>query len=166
MISERLRQKFEGEVRPKDSKALDEELAQAKAKGFHIPNIDYSKTVITMEQARSALTHLGVNSDPFFCEVMSTYRGFPLGSGVELYSLAEILSSSNDMYWESDYPGFHSCYLQLSSIEGEGSYFYEKSTGAIFDASWSEMDNLVGGRLAPRWRNYEAFLNWYYSENA
>jgi hypothetical protein len=54
--------------------------------------------------------------------------------------------------------------LQISSIEGEGSYFYDKKTDAVYDVDWGDMDDFMAGRLKPIFTSFYDFLEWYYSE--
>lgn len=145
--------------------ALQAELARAKSKGYRVPELDYSKAIITSEQARSALTQLEIQ-DSLFNEVMATYRCFPKGFGAELNTLDQIVECAHNRYWEDDYQNFYTRFLELSSIEGEGSYFLGKNTGAVFDVGWSDMDQLFQGELKPKWSHYEKFLGWYYRINA
>jgi hypothetical protein len=53
--------------------------------------------------------------------------------------------------------------LQISSIEGEGSYFYDKKTDAVYDVDWGDMDDFMAGRLKPIFTSFYDFLEWYYS---
>ena len=155
-----------GEERPKDISALEKELSEAELKGYKIPTMNFEKSIITQEQAREALVKLNVDENSLFGQVMITYRNFPLGQGEELYPLREIFDIADNSNWEDEFPGFSNNFLQLSSIEGEGSYFYEKSSEAVYNCGWGEMKLLVEKRIKPSWKNYQNFLFWYYEINA
>ena len=62
------------------------------------------------------------------------------------------------------YPQIGKRYLQLSSIEGEYSYFYDKETDALYGVDWGEMDDFMAGKLKPLFTSFYDFLEWYYSE--
>jgi len=162
MIPESLTRKLAGNERPEDDSALERELAIARSNGHRVPEIDLSSTVITAAQARLTLSRLKVSEDELFWQVMLTYRRFPLGIGGELLDLDEILQRSMQSTWSADYPDFPERFLELSSGEGEGSYLYERSTGFVFDIGWNAMDDLIAGKLTPKWTDYAAFLESYY----
>lgn len=76
----------------------------------------------------------------------------------DIYSLNELYESNvTNNYWTDVYPQILDQFIMLSSIEGEGSYFYSKTTGEIFDVSWSEMDSLINNKLSPRWASFKEF---------
>jgi len=108
----------------------------------------------------------GLNPGALFYAVMAAYRRFPPGRGAELYDLDAIEKAADSGAWEEDFPGFARRFLQLSSSEGEGSYFYAVAGGAVFDAGWNDMEELAAGRLPARWASYAAFLHWYYADHA
>jgi hypothetical protein len=165
-IPDRVKQALVGRERPEDRAALEAELAAARARGFKIPAIDTAQMVITAEQARVAIKRAGLDESSLFGKIMVTYRGFPPGNGSELYALDEVLACADGGFWDDEYPGFSQRFLQLSSIEGQGSYFYEIATGAVYDAGWEQMAALTSGTLRAAWVSYEAFLVWYYAPNA
>lgn len=162
MIPESLIRKLAGNERPEASAGLEQELAAARAKGYKVPNLDISLAVITVQQARSALSRLQIDEKEVFSEIMLRYRAFPLGSGGELLDLEQILERSSCSNWSVDYPDFSARFLELSTGEGEGSFLYERSTGFVFNVDWNAMRELLAGELAPTWTSYSAFLGWYY----
>lgn len=162
MIPELLIRKLAGNERPEDSVGLEQELAIARAKGYKVPNLDLSLAVITVEQARSALSRLQIDEAEVFSEIMLKYRAFPPGSGGELLDLEQILERSSSSNWSVDYPDFSARFLELSSGEGEGGFLYERATGFVFNVDWNAMQALLTSALAPTWTSYSAFLEWYY----
>ncbi len=87
------------------------------------------------------------------------------GKGDELYGLDEIIENYKKPFylWEQ-YPEIGKRYLQISSIEGEGSYFYDKETDYLYGVDWGEMDDFMVGKLKPLFTSFYDFLEWYYSE--
>ena len=165
MLSKKVAQLLEENLRPETQKDFERELEIAKSKGYKVLERDYSKTVITQEQAESALEKLGIGSDSVFYQVMKRVRFFPLGAGEELNTLDQIIRYAKNSFWGDDYPGFSDKYLELSSIEGEGSYFYERATDCVYDVGWSDMDSLIEGKLAPTWNKFSDFIEWYYGDS-
>jgi len=99
----------------------------------------------------------------------------PLGQGEELFTLDEILENYQTQNWlnlfperialKEKYPNVIERYLQITSIEGGGSYFYDKKTDYIYDISWGEEENMIIGKFKPWFTSFYDFLEWYYSEN-
>ncbi len=162
MLPDSVSEKLHRELRPANIAEFEKEMLQAKQKGYRVPEIDFGARVHVQEQAEAALQKLGVSSKSLFFYVHSQYRFFPRGAGEELLELTAIVDIANSGYWEEEFPAFSKRFLQLSSIEGEGSYFIEISTGHVFDVLWGEMEELVSGHLKPKWQSYECFLVWYY----
>lgn len=155
---------LEDDLRPVTRQDFESELEQAKIHGYNVPDIDYERMIVSQEQAVAHLRRLGVLEGSLFFEIMSRYRAIPLGQGEELNTLEQIVENVNDYcVWDDDYPKFSEKYLELSSIEGEGSYFYDKATDAVYDVNWGDMPEFVGGRIPPTWISFKEFLEWYYS---
>ncbi len=163
MLSKNILAKLDSEKRPETQQDLERELNVAKSKGYKIPLIDFSTMVITQEQANVALAKLKIDSSSDFYLAMKWFRGFPLGKGGELHTLDQILESVKRAYWDDEYPGFSNKFLELSSIEGESSYFYERESGNVYDVNWKDMGSLLAGKIKPQWRDFGTFLDWYYS---
>ncbi len=51
----------------------------------------------------------------------------------------------------------------LTSCEGEGAYLYDIVSGAVYDFDLGERSEFVSGKLAPPWKSYFEFLDWYLS---
>jgi hypothetical protein len=163
VLSEKLYKIFSDNIRPDSWRSFEEELNVARNKGYKIPDLDYSKMIITKEQAITALDKLEISSESLFYKVMVEVRDFPMGQGDELHALQHIFDCSNDSFWESEYPGISKKFLELSSAEGEGSYFYDKTTDEVINVDWNDMEELNLGNAKPTWKTYGEFLDWYYS---
>jgi hypothetical protein len=159
-ISEKVPAILLSNERPATLADLERELEGAKARGYNAGVAD-RKSVITKEQARAALCKLGISEESSFFQVMANARLFPLGRFDELNTLDQICGLATDSYWNDEYPGFSSRFLELSS-PGEGGYLFEKATGHVFDLDQGPMDALMAGVLTPKWRTYSEFLDWYY----
>ncbi|OGS70776.1 MAG: hypothetical protein A3F91_09695 [Flavobacteria bacterium RIFCSPLOWO2_12_FULL_35_11] len=106
------------------------------------------------------LEKLNIKKESKFYEYFSKYSGFDNEQEGydEVYSLDEILADNDsDCYWCDEFPDIQKKYLKISSIEGEGSYFYSISDDAVYDVSWNEMDDLMSGNLKPRWESFSSF---------
>ncbi|WP_263834051.1 hypothetical protein [Sulfurospirillum oryzae] len=79
-------------------------------------------------------------------------------------NLKEIVEEYRHPFWGDKYPGIEQKYLRISSIEGEGSYFYDKETDAVYEVEWKDMDDFMAGKLQPLFTSFYDFLEWYYSE--
>lgn len=150
--------------RPQTKSDFEAELEIAKSKGYKLPEIDYSKVVTNQDQASSILGELGIEENSLFFQIYKQVRNFPLGRGEELNTLDQIVNSSKNSFWDDDFPGFSKKYLELSSIEGEGSYFYELSTGKVYDVDWGDIDDFVSGNIQAKWNTFSDFLEWYYAD--
>ncbi len=97
-------------------------------------------------------------------DIPSSYRG------EELYSLEQILEDYENEYWinrcelKGKYPEASKRYLQITSIEGGGSYFYDKERDYVYDVDWGEEEAMLTGKLEPWFTSFYDFLEWYYSE--
>jgi hypothetical protein len=139
------------------SKSKDEERAILLKQGC-------SETYIrkTLRDSNEKLADLGVPKVSDFYEFYSRTRFMPVGEGEELNTLDGIIEHKESGFHEEDCPGIYDRFLQLSSIEGEGSYFYEIETGIVYDADWGEEKAMMLGTLEKKWPSFYAFLEWYY----
>ncbi len=110
--------------------------------------------------------NLGIkNTNSAFVEFYSFVIS-PIGKGGQLFDLEEILESyQNPHPLYAKYPQIGKRYLQISSAEGEHSYFYDKETDAVYSVDWSQLDDLNAGKLKPMFNSFYDFLEWYYSED-
>ncbi len=150
MIPDSIAVKLKGNEFPSNFEQLEKEIHSAKSKGYNVPEMKYEDGIYTKGQAEKELGKFGVCKTKLFHELFSTYRFFPIGNGEEIHNVSEMAN---------DPEGF----LQLSSPEGEGSYFYQISTDAIFDVSWGEEKLLSAGKLEPTWLSFKEFMGWYYN---
>ncbi len=135
--------------------------------GFYFDDeFDFEKNeiILTQESREWFKENLGLKYlDSAFVDYFSFAIGGN-GKGDELYGLEEILEDYKQPYWGDKYPGIQKRYLQLSSIEGEYSYFYDKETDALYGVDWGEMEDFINGKLKPLFTSFYDFLEWYYSE--
>ena len=113
-----------------------------------------------MLTSKEKLNQLNINPNSKLYKYYITYGGFDNNSDEfdEVFDIDELYENNiENNYWEDQYPNIREKYLQLSNIEGEGSYFYSLQNNAIYDVSWSEMDKLINGELSPRWKTFSEF---------
>jgi hypothetical protein len=136
--------------------------------GFYFDNefdFEKNKVVLTKKTKEWFRENLGIqNLDSTFIDFYSFAIGGN-GKGDELFDLERIIEESQNSFWKDKYPNLTDRYLQLSSIEGEGSYFYDKKTDVVYDVDWNQMDDFVSGKLKPKWKSFYDFLEWYYNED-
>ena len=146
----------------KDSKVMEE---YNKFKNLY--GNDYVKSIIwTQEQAKEKLNELGVKPNSTFFELYLNSFYDPDNIKLDqLYGLSEIYEDYKNPFWADKYPNITDRYLQISSIEGEHSYFYDKETDAVYSVDWGEMDDFMAGKLEPQWKSFYDFLEWYYCED-
>ena len=122
----------------------------------------------TQEDRKKVLKELGIDDlNTFYYYYLNGYED-PENMQEEFYSeslygLEQILEDYKNPFWKR-YPQIGTRYLQLSSIEGEWSYFYDKETDALYGVDWGEMDDFMAGELDPLFTSFYDFLEWYYSE--
>ncbi len=95
--------------------------------------------------------------------------------GEELFTLEQILEHYKSQSWlnlfpedkllKQKYPFAGKRYIQISSIEGAGSYFYDKQTDCVYDVNWGDEEAMIIGELQPWFTSFYDFLEWYYSED-
>ena len=116
-------------------------------------------SVLTMADAVKLLDFMGVKKESAFYQFVSTFGFIPKSKhGWEVYSLEEMYADFKEPYWEDEYPNITDRFLAITSIEGEGSMFYDKMTDNIYDVTWSEMDSLLNGELKSEWSSFENYL--------
>lgn len=110
------------------------------------------------------LDNLGINKTTAFFEFYSEIGFPPKGKGEELYTLDQIIENMERVFPSGEYPEIGKRYLQLTSIEGEGSYFYDKETDSVYDVDWGEEADMVSGKKEPWFNSFYDFLEWYYND--
>jgi len=151
--------------RPSSRKSIEgmERIKELKSIGY---DDDYIKdAIISNEDAHNILIKLGIKNNTSIYQYYLNWCDEPISFRSEdLYGLCEILEAHKNQFWE-EYPQIGKRYLQMSSIEGEWSYFYDKETDAMYGVGWNEMDDFVAGKLKPLFTSFYDFLEWYYSED-
>jgi len=108
--------------------------------------------------------NLGIKKiDSAFINYYSVVGFPPIGQGEELYTLNDILEAKEEE--DEELPSeIGSRYLRFTSIEGEGSYYYDVETDAVYDVNWGEEQVMVSGDKEPWFTSFYDFLEWYYSD--
>jgi len=54
-------------------------------------------------------------------------------------------------------------YIPLDSFEGEGGFFYNRSTGAVLEIELGQkLINFQKGELQPQWHDFNSFVEWFF----
>ena len=54
-------------------------------------------------------------------------------------------------------------YIPLDSFEGEGGFFYNRSTGAVLEIELGQkLIDFQKGELQPQWHNFNSFAEWFF----
>ncbi len=127
----------------------------------------YVESVVwSQEDARRILSEMGVHENTLIFEFYLYSFELPDVFRTEaLYGLSEIYADFKNSYWGEKHPEISEKYLQLSSIEGEYSYFYKKESGEVFGVALDKIDLLVAGEIEPLFYSFYEFLNWYFSDD-
>ena len=150
--------------RPDDRKSLQvkEELERFLEQGYSKKYLD--EMIFTKNEAIEALKALGINANTSFYEFYCRFKGvFDSTKGDELYTLDQIIEDAKSGFHSDKYPEIGKRYLQITSIEGEGSYFYDKETDAVYDVNWGEEADMISGKKEPWFNSFYDFLEWYYA---
>ena len=130
---------------------------------------DINEMTISQEDAQEKLRRLNIKKNTVFYDFyMNGLNESNLSipeEADELYGLDEIYESyknSHPLY--AQYPQIGKRYLQISSPEGEHSYFYDKETDAVYSVDWSQLEELNAGKLKPMFNSFYDFLEWYYGD--
>lgn len=54
-------------------------------------------------------------------------------------------------------------YIPLDSFEGEGGFFYNRSTGEVLEIELGQkLINFQKGELQPQWHDFNSFVEWFF----
>lgn len=54
-------------------------------------------------------------------------------------------------------------FIPLDSFEAGGGFFYNRTTGSVVELELGEsLKNFLIGNLAPQWKSFNDFLEWYF----
>lgn len=54
-------------------------------------------------------------------------------------------------------------YIPLDSFEGEGGFFYNRSTGAVLEIELGQkLIDFQKGELHPQWHDFNSFVEWFF----
>ena len=146
--------------RPKEQSEFDDARQLIMEQGLDLDFYNRER-FLTQDDVSKILEKNNVNENSAFYDFFVKYFELPNGKGEDLDSIPVILS--ND-YWSDEYPEIGERYLQLTSIEGEGSYFYDKETDAVYDVNWGEEEEMISGKMQPWFTSFYDFLEWYYGD--
>ena len=126
----------------------------------------YVESVVwSQDDARQILKEMGLHENmSFFDFYLHSFELPDVYRSEDLYGLSEIYSDFKESYWTGRYPSINEKYLQLSSIEGEYSYFYKKDSDEVFGVGFDQMNAFMAGELKPLFPSFYEFLNWYFSD--
>lgn len=154
MLPEKIQLLLSENLRPLSKSEYDAEIEKAKKNGYHVPDVDFESLLVTPQQASKAMESLRIADNSTFYKMMLLYRDFPLGKGEELSNLSVIIEDNMDS----------SRYLRFTASEGEGSYFYDVETDAVYDVNWGEEELMESGQKQPWFISFSDFVEWYYSD--
>jgi hypothetical protein len=123
---------------------------------------------LTQEEKIKALKLIGIGNGTFFEYFISGYDIPSIKKGEELSTLNQIMEYYKEPYMleelKEKYPEASKRFIQFTSIEGGGSYFYDNQTDAVYDVTWGQEEDMINGVLDPWFTSFYDFLEWYYSE--
>lgn len=130
---------------------------------------------LLQDERENLLKEMGINKKSSFYEYCLYIFDYPNEvKGEELFGFVEINENYKEKNWinifpergtlNEKYPNASKRYLQISSIEGGGSYFYDKETDYVYDVNWGEEEVMITGELKPWFTSFYDFLEWIYSE--
>ena len=106
--------------------------------------------------------------DSSFINFYNIVAFIPIGRGEELSTLNQIIADYKEPYMleelKDKYPEASKRFIQFTSIEVGGSYFYDNQTDAVYDVTWGQEEDMINSVLDPWFTSFYAFLEWYYSE--
>ncbi len=111
----------------------------------------------SFNETTRTLASLGVSADS---ELGHLYLHYGPSSVTGWYDLIEIDEVAGCTEYAEVELGTPRGFLALSSAEGQGIVMYEKSTGAVFDVEFEQLDQLVSGELPPIAPTVVEFLRW------
>jgi len=124
---------------------------------------------LSQEKTSKALEKIGISRNTSFCEFyLNGFDSPNILHGEELLSLEQIVKYYNEPYMleelKEKYPEASKRFIQFTSIEGGGSYFYDNQTDAVYDVTWGQEEDMINGILDPWFTSFYDFLEWYYSD--
>lgn len=128
-----------------------------------------SMKFLTQEEKAKALYAMGIDNGTFYEYYINGYAIPAKLKGEELSTLDQIVNNYNKPYMleelKEKYPEAPKRFIQFSSIEGGGSYFYDNQTDVVYDVTWGQEENMINGVLKPWFNSFYDFLEWYYLED-
>jgi hypothetical protein len=131
-----------------------------KEKGWW--NDDY-----TQEYA-DALRKLNIDLTTDFATFFLHVEGSPTfyGRHQELYQICWFAINTNYEFaitFAHDALELPNEYIPLDSFEGEGGFFYNRSTGAVLEIELGQkLIDFQKGELQPQWHDFNSFVEWFF----
>lgn len=164
-------------ILPKNDENKDVINLKKRLKDYGHTDTYINRLLFSQKSTADVLKFLNIkNSTAFYSLYLNGFEEPRIYVGEELFSLDQILENYKSQNWlallpekirkefSEKYPKAGERYLQITSIEGEGSYFYDKETDYVYDVDWGEEENMITGKLKPWFTSFYDFLEWYYSE--
>lgn len=132
-----------------------------------LENHEYIHPRRDKDLASTALENLDVSPETEFGQILLSYIIADVISDVSDETLSEISEPSESVLWATEF--IHSKwklpenYICFTSLEGEGGYIMEKTSGKIWDFDLSERENFLNGEISAHWNGFFEFLEWYLS---
>ena len=112
------------------------------------------------------LKNLGVDQNTGFFDVCKYGGWLPVSDRARLYGLGQIMQSLEKGWGLAGLENpelekeLMSKFIQLDSIEGEKSFYYEVETDFVYLCHWGEEKSMISHDKSPDFRTSYDFLNW------
>ena len=117
-------------------------------------------------QAFQALMQMEIDKESEFGEFYTRYRGGFISSEPrpELLDIAgpAIPAIPDQTAYVLDRYELPEEFVALTSDESEGMYLYNKNNKSVYDFSVGQSQDLINGKIQPRWNSFNEFLEWFF----
>ena len=130
----------------------------------------YRRPAAARAQVIATLQTLGVDASPAFVDFFAEYEG-PFSSGVTAHQLCS-LTDPGDMNTAiveatrlaREAHGFATRFLVISDFVGGSVLVYDTRDDHVFNVDFEGGKELLHeGRLAPQFKTFKEFLDWYFA---
>ena len=120
---------------------------------------------INKELAIQALRDLDISLESEFAQFFQEYKITLFQSIVSDEALCDIAEPTPEIkagtqfvheVWE-----LPENFICFTTVEGEGGYLYDKVDGSVYDFELGKREELISGRMKPRWNSFFEFMTWY-----
>jgi hypothetical protein len=116
-------------------------------------------------RAEQALSELDIPLDSEFAEFFLEYMIELFVSPVSDESICDVSEPSCEVMAGTEFVhevwGLPEQFICFTTVEGEGGYLYDRTTGSVWDFSLATRDAFVNGCERPRWQSFFEFMAWY-----